>query len=330
MDLSTSYLGLHLRNPFVAGASPMSAHLDSVKRLEDAGCSAIVMHSLFEEQITLSTTGRIRHRDPFEEEFSASLAVFPPSGDYPLGPDEYLDHLRRVKASVEVPVIASLNGTTSESWLKHALSIEQAGADALELNVYQVVTDLDARGVDVEMRLRNLVGELKRTLRLPLAVKLGPFYTAFGHLARELDAVGADGLVLFNRFYQPDIDTHTITVTPALELSRNSELLLRLRWLAILHERIEASLAVSGGVETPNDGIKALLAGADAVQMVSALLRHGPLYVKEMVEGLMHWMQWHHFASVDEVRGRLSLRRVDDPETHERGQYIRVLHSWRG
>jgi dihydroorotate dehydrogenase (fumarate) len=329
MDLSTSYLGLRLAHPFMAGASPMSAHLDSVKRLEDAGCSAIVMHSLFEEQITLSATGRIRHRDPLDEEFAASLAVFPGLNEFPHGPDEYLDHLRRVKAAVGVPVIASLNGTTSESWLKHALAIEQAGADALELNIYQVVTDLDAHGVDVEMRLRNLVGELKRAVRLPLAVKLGPFYTAFGHLARELDLAGADGLVIFNRFYQPDIDIRSITVTPALELSRSPELLLRLRWLAILHDRIEASLAVSGGVEAPDDGIKALLAGADAVQLVSALLRHGPLYVKEMVEGLMQWMQWHHFSSVDEVRGRLSLRRVDDPDMHERGQYIRVLQSWR-
>jgi dihydroorotate dehydrogenase (fumarate) len=180
------------------------------------------------------------------------------------------------------------------------------------------------------MRLRNLVGELKRAVRLPLAVKLGPFYTAFGHLARQLDKAGANGLVIFNRFYQPDIDTRTIQVSPALELSHSPELLLRLRWLAILYQRIDASLAVSGGVETANDGIKALLAGADAVQVVSALLRHGPIYIKEMVEGLVQWMQWHRFASIDEVRGRLSLRRVDDPETHERGQYIRVLQSWKG
>ena len=329
MNLATSYLGLELRHPFIAGASPMSAQLDAIKRLEDAGCAAVVLHSLFEEQITMTESGRIRHRDPLDEEFAATLAVFPAPAEYPFQPDEYMSHLRRVKAAVSIPVIASLNGTTTESWLRQALDIQQAGADALELNMYQVVTDLDAPGIAIETRLRDLVVEVKRLLRIPIAVKLAPFFTAFGNVARRLDEAGADGLVIFNRFYQPDIDIRTMTVSPSLELSRSPELLLRLRWLAILHQRIEASLAVSGGVETPNDGIKSLLAGADAVQMVSAILRHGPAYFKTMREGLERWMEWHHFAGIDDFRGRLSLRHADDPDAFERANYIRVLQSWK-
>jgi dihydroorotate dehydrogenase (fumarate) len=195
--------------------------------------------------------------------------------------------------------------------------------------MYQVVTDLDASGIAIETWLRDLVAEMKRMLRIPIAVKLAPFFTAFGNVARHLDEAGADGLVIFNRFYQPDIDTRTTAVVPSLELSRSSELLLRLRWLAILHKRIGANLAVSGGVETSNDGIKALLAGADAVQLVSAILRHGPGYFKTMREGLERWMEWHHFEAIDEFRGRLSLEGTDDPQTFERANYIRVLQSWK-
>jgi dihydroorotate dehydrogenase (fumarate) len=329
MNLATSYLGLELAHPFIAGASPMSARLDTVKRLEDAGCAAIVLHSLFEEQITMAATGRIHHRDPLDEDFAESLAAFPAPEEYPFGPEEYLHHLRRVKAAVDVPVVASLNGTTPESWARRAIGIQQAGADALELNVYQVLTDLHESAPTVETRMRDLVVELKRVLRIPVAVKLGPFFTAFGSVARQLDEAGADGLVIFNRFYQPDIDIREMAVVPTLELSRSAELLLRLRWLAILHRRIQAHLAVSGGVETPDDGIKALLAGADAVQMVSAILRHGPDYFKMMREGLERWMEWHHFTSIEEFRGRLSLRRIDDPHAYERGHYIRALHSWK-
>jgi dihydroorotate dehydrogenase (fumarate) len=329
MDLSTSYLGLNLAHPFVAGASPMSAHIDSIKRLNDAGCAAIVLHSLFEEQITMASSGRIHHRDPHDDAFARSLAMFPTPGDYPFGPEEYLEHLRRVKEAVDVPVIASLNGTTPETWLRHAISMEQAGADALELNIYKVASDLDVPGLAIETQLRDLVVELKRVLHIPIAVKLGPFFTAFGNVARQLDESGVDGLVIFNRFYQPDIDIRTIGVTPALELSRSSELLLRLRWLAILYQRIDADLAVSGGVETPNDGIKALLAGADVVQIVSAILRHGPSYFNAMREGLAQWMKWHQFSSMMEFRGRLSLRRIEDPEAYERALYLRTLQSWK-
>jgi dihydroorotate dehydrogenase (fumarate) len=240
-----------------------------------------------------------------------------------------MNHLRRVKDAVAVPVIASLNGTTNETWLREAERIQRAGADALELNIYHIVTDPNAAGVAIEERLRHAVIEVKRLLHIPVAVKLTPFFTAFGNLAHQLDEAGADGLVLFNRFYQPDIDIRTMTATPEVVLSRSSELLLRLRWLAILHGRIKGSLAATGGIETSDDAIKALLAGADAVQMVSAILRHGPAYFRKMRDGLERWMEWHHFDNITGFRGRLGLHDTADPEAHERGDYIRVLHSWK-
>jgi dihydroorotate dehydrogenase (fumarate) len=329
MDLSTSYLGLRLAHPYVAGASPLSAHLDTVKRLEDAGCAALVLHSLFEEQITLAESGKIRQRDPLDPQFASMLEAFPSADDYHLSPTEYLEHLRRVNAAVAIPVIASLNGTSLEHWLEYAKPLEQAGADALELNMYEVVTDADVPGLAVERGLHDLVTQMKRYVRIPVAVKLGPFFSAFANVARQLDAAGADGLVLFNRFYQPDIDIRTLSVTPTLELSRSSELLLRLRWIAILHKRIRANLALTGGVETPVDGIKALLAGADAVQLVSAIIRHGPTYFASMCETLGRWMDWHHFARLDDFRGRLSVARMADPSAFERANYIRALHSWK-
>jgi dihydroorotate dehydrogenase (fumarate) len=328
MDLSTSYLGIRLAHPYMAGASPLSAHLDSVKRLEDAGVAAIVLHSLFEEQISAVESGRIRHMDLFEKEFATRLAPFPPSHDYPFSPDEHLEHLRRVKQAVKVPVIASLNGTTAEAWLKYALQLQQAGADALEVNVYEVVTDPAIPGIAQEAQICTMVSDLKRIVRIPVSVKLSPFFSAFANVARQLDETGADGLVIFNRFYQPDIDIRTITAEPTLELSRSSELLLRLRWLAILYGRVRPSLALTGGVETPNDGIKAVLAGADAVQMVSALLRHGPGFLKTMRHGLVDWMEWHQIPSVDAMRGRVSLKSTADPSAFERANYIRTLHKW--
>ena len=234
MDITTSYLGFRLAHPFIAGASPFGAHLDDIRRLEDAGCAAVVLHSLFEEQITLASVGRIHQMDPLDPRFSGALADYPASADYPLSPDRYAEHIRLVKQAVKIPVIASLNGTSAESWLRFGHIIEQAGADALELNLYEVVTDLDMPGAAVERQLFDVTAELKRALRIPIAVKVSPFFAAFGHVARQLDRAGADGIVLFNRFYQPDIDVRTMTVSPQVELSTSAELLLRLRWLAIL------------------------------------------------------------------------------------------------
>ena len=328
VDASTSYMNLRLRHPFVAGASPLSAHLDGVRRLEDGGASAIVLHSLFEEQITEAQSGRIRGTASDDPQFIDRLLGFPPAAEYPFGPDAYLEHLRRVKAAVSVPVIASLNGTTGGAWLRHAVLLQQAGADALEINFYEVVTDFSTPAAAIERQIVQAVADLKQDLKIPVAVKLSPFFTAFANLAHALDEARADALVIFNRFYQPDIDTRAMTTRPVLELSRNSELLLRLRWLAILHGRIGPSLAVTGGVETWNDGVKAILAGAHAVQMVSALLRHGPRFMTTMVEKLVAWMEWANISSVDEMRGRVSLKTAADPEGFERANYIRALHTW--
>jgi dihydroorotate dehydrogenase (fumarate) len=312
----------------MAGASPFGYHLDTIKRLEDAGCAAIVLHSLFEEQITCAQSGHIAHLDVFEADDRKTLSVFPPPADYPLGPDEYAEHITRAKQAVRIPIIGSLNGRTPQAWLKFARVIEQAGADALELNMYHVPADQFAAPSAIEDRLIAVVKDLKHHLKIPVAVKLSPFFTAFGTLARQLDAAGADGLVLFNRFYQPDIDIRTMTMTTDAALSTSAELLLRLRWAAILHGRIRPSIAISGGVATPDDGIKALLAGADVVQLVSALLRHGPTHIEAMRRGLDHWLSWQKFGRLAEARGRLSLRGTDDRDLLERAGYIRTLHSW--
>jgi len=283
----TSYLGLRLPHPFIAGASPFGHHLDTVRRLEDAGCAAVVLHSLFEEQIAASRQGRLRHMDRAEPAFAPPLAPFPNEEDYPLGPDAYAEHVRRVKQAVHIPVIGSLNGTSPQSWLTFARVIEQAGADALELNLYEIVPDLRMSAQAVEREMAGVVGEVKRMLRIPIAVKVSPFFTAFGHMARQFDEAGADGLVLFNRFYQTDIDITTMKVVPRVELSTRHELLLRLHWLAILYGRIRPSLALTGGVDSPDDGIKGILSGADVVQLVSALLRYGSRYVEVRFSGFL-------------------------------------------
>jgi dihydroorotate dehydrogenase (fumarate) len=328
MDISTSYLGMKLEHPFIAGASPFGYRLDTVKRLEDAGCSGVVLHSLFEEQISYAQTQTIAHMNVFEPDFADILSRFPESRDYPLGPDEYAEHILRIKKAVSIPVIGSLNGRTAEGWLKFARVIEQAGADALELNMYQVSADLSASGSALEGELIDVVKNLKHLIRIPIAVKLSPFFTALANTAMRLDRAGADGLVLFNRFYQPDIDIRTIRVAPRVELSTSAELLLRLRWIAILHGRIRPSLALSGGAATPMDGVKSILAGADVVQIVSALLLHGPAYVALMRRGLEDWLDWHSMERLGDARGLLSLKTTRDPASFERAHYIRTLQSW--
>ena len=328
MQTETSYLGLRLPHPFIAGASPLGYRVDTVKRLEDAGCAAVVLDSLFEEQITFEQTQRIAGVSPDDREFADIFADFPQAEEYPLQPDQYAEHIHQLKNAVAIPVIGSLNGRTKQSWLQFATHIEQAGADALELNMYEVVTDLSVPSAHIESQLVAIVEEVKRLVKIPVAVKLSPFFTAIGNVARRLESAGADGLVLFNRFYQPDIDIRTMRASPQVELSTSAELLLRLRWVAILHGRIKPSLAITGGVATPPDGIKALLAGADAVQMVSALLRHGPAYVSTMRRGLEDWLEWNKASSLNDVKGAVSLKTRRDPGAFERAHYIRTLHSW--
>ena len=328
MDTATSYLGLRLAHPFIAGASPLGYSLDTIKRLEDAGCAAIVLHSLFEEQISLATEGRVGHVDPLQGEMAGMLAAYPAPSDYRYGPDGYAAHVAKVKQAVRIPVIASLNGHSGESWLRFARVIEQAGADALEFNFYEVATELTVPSAAIEDNVVNAVKNLTRAIAIPVAVKLTPFYTAFGHLAGALDRAGASGLVLFNRFYQSNVDTRTMTLVPQVELSTSAELALRLHWLALLHGRVRPSLAASGGVATPDDGIKALLAGADVVQLVSALLRHGPGHVAVMRQGLERWLEWQQLDSVRQMIGRASFQTSTSPASLERAHYIRTLQSW--
>ncbi len=327
MRLTTRYLGLTLAHPFMPGASPLVDDLDMVARLEDAGASAIVMHSLFEEQIVRDRSG-LAHMQASTDSSAEALSYFPSAGEYALGPDRYLEQLTRIKRRVQVPVIASLNGTTAEGWLEYARLIERAGADALELNVYHVATDLHEDGAAVERRVIDIVAVLVESISIPLTVKLSPFYSSLPNLAWQLDRLGADGLVLFNRFYQPDIDPELLDTVPRLQLSDSSELLLRLRWLAVLFGRISGSLAASGGVHDPIDAVKAIMAGADAVQLVSALLKHGPGHLEYIRREFERWADEHEYESLDQMRGSMSLSRCPDPQAFERGNYVRILQSW--
>ena len=329
MDLSTRYLGLQLPHPFMPGASPMVDDLGGVKRLEDAGAAAIVMHSLFEEQITREQMATFRATDLHGESFAEATSYFPSPDRFALGPEQYLDHLRRIKAAVRVPVIASLNGTTLGGWLEHARLMEQAGADALELNVYSLATDPETSGQALEDRAVEMLRAVRGAVRIPVALKLSPYYSSLAHYARRLDEAGADGLVLFNRFYQADIDVEALQVSRSLSLSHSSDLLLRLRWLAILSPRLHASLAVTGGVHTALDAVKAVMAGAHAVQVVSALLHRGPGYLKTLLEEMAAWMEQHDYQSLEQMRGSMNLASCPDPAVYERANYMLILQSWR-
>jgi dihydroorotate dehydrogenase (fumarate) len=328
MDLSTTYLGLTLPHPVMPGASPLAHDLDAVRQLEDAGAAAIVMHSLFEEQITREQLGMVHNILVHENSFAEALSYFPAGDEYALGPDRYLEQIRRIKATSRLCVIGSLNGTTAEGWLGYALQIQQAGADALELNFYHVATDPKESGADVERRLLDVVRAVKASVTIPVAVKLSPFFSSVSHLAHELDTTGADGLVLFNRFYQPDIDPEALEAVPRLHFSTSDELLLRVRWLAILSGRVRASLAASGGVHTGLDALKAVMAGAHAVQMVAALLQRGPNHLGVVLGELRRWLEEHEYASLAQARGSMSLEKSPDPAAFERGNYMRILQTW--
>ena len=329
MDLSTRYLGFRLLHPLMAGASPLTTDLDRVRRLEDAGAAAIVMHSLFEEQIIQEELATRASIDEPAESFGEALSYFPSPQEFRLGPEEYLERLRQIKAAVGVPVIASLNGITPGGWLRYARLMAEAGADALELNIYFLATDPAVSGASVEQRTVELVREVKRLVKIPVAVKLSPFYSSLPHLATQLDTVGADGLVLFNRFYQPDIDIEALEVRRSLELSTSSELRLRLRFLAILSGKVRASLAVTGGVHTAADAIRAIMAGAHGVQLVSALLKHGERHLREVREELAGWLESHEYESLSQMCGSLSLGRSPDPGAFERANYVHILQGWR-
>jgi dihydroorotate dehydrogenase (fumarate) len=328
MDLSTNYLGLRLAHPLMAGASPLVDDMDTVRRLEDAGASAIVMHSLFEEQIEGDAFERAVGVEVHDFAHPEAQSYFPRSSEYALGPDEYLEQLTRIHNAVDVPVIGSLNGTTLGMWLEYAQLMEVAGADALELNLYGLSVDPAQTAVDVELRAASTVAAVRRSVDIPIAVKLSPQYTALPAFARALSKAGADGLVLFNRFYQADIDPEALEAVRVLRLSDPSELLLRLRWTAILSPWFDGSLAISGGVHRPIDAVKAIMSGAHGVQLVSALLLHGPGHLTTVLDGLRAWMVEHEYESLEQMRGSMNHARCPDPRAFERANYVRLLQSW--
>lgn len=328
MDLSTNYLGIRLPHPLVPGASPLSDDLDTVKQLEDAGAAAIVLRSLFEEQISREQEATHDHWERHDDAFAEAITFFPSPDSFVLGPDEYLNHVQRVKQAVRIPVIGSLNGMTPGGWLSYARLIEQAGADALELNVYHAPTDFEKSGSEVERQTLEMVRAVKHGLKIPLAVKLSPFFTAFAHFARQLDGSGADGLVLFNRYYDPDIDVHELNVIRILQLSDSSELPLRLRGIAALAGRVKASLAVTGGIHTALDVVKSTMAGAHITQMVSALLQNSPGHLKKIRADLEAWMEENEWSSLNEMRGNLSQERIPNPQIYERANYMLMLQTW--
>lgn len=329
MDMKTKYLGLELAHPLIPGASPLVDDMDMVRRLEDAGAPAIVMHSVFEEQIKMEGSSTLRAIEETSDVYAESMSFFPKPSEFRMGPDQYLEHVRRIKEAVKVPVIGSLNGISDTGWTDYAKQIEQAGADALELNVYHLATNGAETGAQVEKRAVDIVRKVKQTVSIPVSVKLSVFYSSLPNLAAELDGAGADGLVLFNRFYQPDIDIEAMEVIPSLQLSDSSELLMRLRWTAILSGRVKAGIAVSGGVHTPTDAIKSVMCGAAVVQVVSALLRNGPEYLGRLRDGMQAWMEEHEYESVAQMQGSMSLFRSPNPAAFERANYQKILQGWR-
>jgi dihydroorotate dehydrogenase (fumarate) len=329
MDLSTKYLGFDLEHPFVPGASPLCDHLDTVRRLEDAGAPALVLRSLFEEQILgeqlRGFVGLLAHGESNAE----AQGFWPRSSSFVFGPEEYLDHLRRVKEAVRVPVVASLNGVSAHGWSDYPRLMQEVGADALELNLYVLASSPEVSGAEVEERCLAAIRAVRAQVHIPLAVKLSPFFSSPAGFAREAVAAGADALVLFNRFYQPDIDPAGLQVTPSFSLSTSAELPLRLRFLAVLSGHVEADLAVTGGVHTAPDAVKALMAGASAVQVVSVLLRRGPEHLRTLRSELAEWLEQHRWPSVAHLKGVMDLDRCPDPEQYERADYMLLLQRGR-
>jgi len=328
IDLSTTYLGLELGSPLVASAGPLCEEVGNIRRMEDAGAAAVVLHSLFEEQIALESHHLDRYLSHGTESYAESLTYLPDMASYRLGPDAYLEHVRRAKAAVRIPVIGSLNGVWTGGWIEYARKIEQAGADALELNVYYIPTDPNMTGRRVEQTYVDLVRDVTESVRIPVAVKLGHAWTALGHVAGQLAGAGADALVLFNRFYLPDFDLESLEVVPRLTLSSSSELLVRLHWVAILFGRVQADLAITGGVHTGQDVLKAMMAGARVSMMTSALLERGIGHLEVVRREVLAWMEAHEYESIRQMQGSMSYRSVREPSAFERANYMKVLSSY--
>ncbi len=328
VDLSTTYLGLTLKNPLVASSSPLCEKIDNIRRMEDAGASAVVLPSLFEEQIALESHHLDRYLSYGTESFAESLTYLPDMADYNLGPDGYLEQIRRAKFVVDIPIIGSLNGSSTGGWITYARKIEEAGADALELNVYYIPTDPELTGAQVEQMYLDLVRDVKASVRIPVAVKLSPNFSAIPNMARRLDQAGADALVMFNRFYQPDFDLENLEVVPSLILSGSYELLVRLTWVAIVYGHVRADLAITGGVHSAQDVLKAMMVGARVAMMTSALLQHGIGHLSTVRSELLAWMEEHEYESIRQMQGSMSHRSVPDPAAFERGNYMKVLSSY--
>ena len=328
IDLSTSYLGLQLKNPLVVSPSPLSEELGNIRRMEDSGASAVVLHSLFEEQLVVDNQDLDRFLSSGTESFAEALSYFPDKGQYKLGPEEYLELIRKAKAAVKIPVIGSLNGVSTGGWISYAKKIQDAGADALELNVFYIPTDPELSGAQVEQMYCDLVRDMRASVKIPVAVKLGPYFSAMASLAQKLDKAGASGLVLFNRFYQPDFDLEKLEVTPNLVLSSSLELRLRLTWVGILCGRIKADMAITGGVHTATDVVKCMMAGAKVAMMTSALLKNGIEHMRGVLTGLSAWMQEKEYASVKQMQGSMSQKKVAQPAAFVRANYMKVLRSY--
>lgn len=328
MDLHTNYLGLRLDNPLIAGASPISREVGHVRALEDVGVAAVVLYSLFEEQIEHQAAEHNHFQDLGTHSYGEALSYAPAIDYNPRGPHDYVEHLGRVKEAVDIPIIASLNGTTAGGWIKYARLLQDAGADALELNIYYIATDPAVSAAEVETRYLDVLRLVKESVHVPVALKIGPYFSSLAHFAKRLDEAGVDGLVLFNRFYQPDIDLETLDVVPELVLSAPHEMRLPLRWLAILDPIVEASLAATTGVYHAEDVLKLLMAGADAVMLVAALLQRGPDAASTILEGIRLWMDEHECASVRQLQGSMNHRACPNPSAFERANYLRALSEY--
>ena len=329
MNITTNYLGLDLRNPIVPSSGPISEDLSKIKAMEDAGAAAVVLYSLFEEQIENESL-ELHHRTTYHvESYAEALNYFPEPFEYRLGPDEYLEHIRKAKESVGIPIIASLNGKSLGGWIDYSKKIEQAGADALELNIYLLATNPSKPSSWIEKTYIDIVKEVKSSISIPIAVKMHPFFSSVAWIAAELDKAGADGLSLFNRFYQPDIDLESLEVVPNVILSSPASMRLPLRWIGILYGKVKADLAATSGIYTEKDVIKLIMAGAKVTHMMSCLLKFGFGHITDVITKLKYWMEVNEYESLDQMRGSMSYMKVEDPSRFERANYMKVLHSYK-
>lgn len=325
MDLKTKYMGMVLRSPIVVSASPLSEYIQNIKMMEDAGAGAVVMYSLFEEQIRLEQHELHFHTTHGTESYAEALSYFPDLDEYKMGPEEYLNHIRKAKETVKIPIIASLNGSTLGGWTGYAKEMEKAGADGIELNIYSIPTDMELSGGNVEQTYIDILRSVKSAVDIPVSLKLSPYFSNMANMARRFDDAGANALVLFNRFYQPDIDLEEFEVVPNVQLSTSSAMRLPMRWIAILKERIAADLAATSGIHTGLDAVKMLLVGANVVMLCSALLKHGIFHLQNVEKHLVEWMEKNGYESVEEMIGIMSQQKTADPSTFERAQYMKAL-----